>query len=449
MAKAYFIGQRALSASGLSASRLQPAIPVKDAIAVPDLPLRRTPLHAEHVRLKARIIPFAGWEMPVWYTSVSDEHAAVRRTAGLFDVAHMGTVEVSGSGATRFLDLVTTNYVPAVKVGQSQYSYLLDPDGNVLDDILIYRREPERYMVVVNASNAEKDLAWLRAANAGQVALDPENPAMRAEHRVQIRSLKDADSGADRRVDLALQGPKALQIAARCLDARGAARLGRLRRGEFLEGAPGGIAAIVSRTGYTGEDNGLEFYVHPDQAAALWNVLMEKGADLGIKACGLGARDSTRTEAGLPLYGHELAGDHNVNPIEAGYGAFVKLHKPFFVGRPAMVRAAEQRTHEIARFQMKEKGIRAVRGGFPVVTARGDYAGVVTSCTLVDGVQTGLALVDRSAAAEGTPLAIFPLPREGLAPAEKSKNQLAPGDKVLLADAAVVVSRFPLRKSST
>ncbi len=449
MAKAYFIGQRALRATGLSAMRLQAAVPIQDAIAVPNLPLRRTPLHPEHVRLKARIIPFAGWEMPVWYTSVSDEHAAVRHTAGLFDVAHMGMVEVSGPGATRFLDLVTTNYVPAMKLGQSQYSYLLDPEGNVLDDILIYRREPEKYMVVVNASNAEKDLAWLRAANAGTVALDPDNPAMRAEHRVQIRGLKDADSGADRRVDVALQGPRALEIAARCLDARGAARLGRLRRGEFFEDSLGGIAAIISRTGYTGEENGLEFYVHPDQVVALWNLLLEKGADLGIKPCGLGARDSTRTEAGLPLYGHELAGEHGINPIEAGYGAFVKLHKPFFVGRPAMIRAAEGRGREIARFQTKEKGIRAVRGGFPVVTSRGEYAGVVTSCTLVDGVQTGLALVDHASAAEGASWAIFPLPREGKAPAEKSKNDLSAGDRVLLADTAVVVSRFPLRKSAS
>ena len=162
----------------------------------------------------------------------------------------------------------------------------------------------------------------------------------------------------------------------------------------------------------------------------------------------MGARDSTRTEAGLPLYGHELAGEHDINHIEAGYGAFVKLHKPFFVGRSAMVLAATNRRREIVRFQMKEKGIRAVRGGFPVVSARGEYAGVVTSCTLVEGVQTGLALVQSAYAQEGTPLAIFPMPREGKAPAEKSKSELGPGDRVLLADQAVVVSRFPLRQPS-
>jgi len=180
---------------------------------------------------------------------------------------------------------------------------------------------------------------------------------------------------------------------------------------------------------------------------ALWNLLLDRGADLGVKPCGLGARDSTRTEAGLPLYGHELAGEHNINPIEAGYGAFVKLHKPFFIGRAAMVRAAEERRREIVRFQMKEKGVRAVRSGFPVVSARGVYAGVVTSCTLVEGVQTGMALVDRAYAREGTPLFIFPLPHDGKAPPEKPKSELGPGDKVLLADAAVVVSRFPLRKT--
>lgn len=446
MGKPYFVGQAALRAQGLTAMRLQEPVPASQVLAVPDLQLRRTPLYAEHLKLKAKVIPFAGWEMPVWYTAVSEEHAAVRKAAGLFDVAHMGTVEVAGEGATRFLDVMTTNYVPALKIGQSQYSYLLDPDGQVIDDILIYRREPERYLVVVNAANAEKDLAWLKAANDGLTMLDKDNPAARIEHRVTVRSLKDDESGPDCRVDIALQGPRAMQVALRCVSAETGSRLLRLRRGEFVESSVGGIPALISRTGYTGEEMGLEFYVHPDQAAALWNMLLAKGADLGVKPCGLGARDSTRTEAGLPLYGHELAGEHGINPIEAGYGAFVKLHKAFFVGRSAMVQAVTQRRREIVRFQMKEKGIRAVRGGFPMVSAKGDYAGVVTSCTLVDGVQTGLALVDRAYAAEGTPLAVFALPREGKAPAEKPKDELAPGDKVLLADAAVVVSRFPLRK---
>jgi glycine hydroxymethyltransferase len=446
MSKPYFVGQARARAAGLSALRTQPAVALTEAIKVRELPLRRTPLYGEHVKMKGKVIPFAGWEMPVWYTAVSDEHAAVRKTAGLFDVAHMGTVEIAGPGATRFLDLITTNYVPALPIGHSQYAYLLAPDGAVLDDILIYRRQRERYLVVVNASNAEKDLAWLQAVNVSSVELDRDNQAMRVEQRVTIRSLKDAGSGPDQRVDLALQGPLAVDIAVRCLTPEDARQLLRLPRGEFMEGAAGRIPALISRTGYTGEDQGLEFYVHPDQATALWSLLMERGAGLGIRPCGLGARDSTRTEAGLPLYGHELAGEHDINPIEAGYGAFVKLHKPFFVGRSAMVQAATHRQREIVRFQMKEKGIRAVRGGFPVVSARGEYAGVVTSCTLVDGLQTGLALVQSAYALEGTPLAIFPMPREGKVPAEKSKSELGPGDRVLLADQAVVVRRFPLRR---
>jgi len=413
----------------------------------PKAPLRRTPLYNEHLKLKGKIIPFAGWEMPVWYTAISDEHAAVRQAAGLFDVAHMGVLEVAGPGATRFLDLVTTNYVPALRIGQSQYSYLLDPDGNVLDDILIYRREAERYLIVVNAVNQDKDLAWLQAVNSQQVLIDRENPDCQIEQPVLVRSLKAEESGPDQRIDIALQGPRSLDIALRCVSPPTGQRLRRLRRGEFLEDTVDGIPALISRTGYTGEEIGLEFYVHPDNAVALWNLLLDRGADLGVKPCGLGARDSTRTEAGLPLYGHELAGEHNINPIEAGYGAFVKLHKPFFIGRAAMVRAAEERRREIVRFQMKEKGVRAVRSGFPVVSARGVYAGVVTSCTLVEGVQTGMALVDRAYAREGTPLFIFPLPHDGKAPPEKPKSELGPGDKVLLADAAVVVSRFPLRKT--
>ena len=408
--------------------------------------LKRTPLYEEHLKLHAKIIPFAGWEMPVWYTSVSEEHRAVRETAGLFDVAHMGVLEVAGEHATAFLDAVTSNYVRWIGDGQSQYSYLLGPDGNVIDDVFIYRRAADRYMVVVNASNAEKDLAWLNAVNSGKYLIDREHPDIQIEGPAIIRDLKDPSSGEDQRVDIALQGPNSLAILQSLTDdPKLRTRLARIRRTEFIETELAGIDVILARTGYTGEDIGYELYLHPDNAVRMWNLLLEKGQDYGIKPAGLGARDSTRTEAGLPLYGHDLAGPYNISPIEAGFGPYVKFHKPYFIGRKALLEKEATRTMEIVRFRMNEKGVRMAKLGDPVVDKRGKYIGRVTSCALdSEGFQIGLAYVDRKYNREGTQIGIIPLPH-GKVPPTKSMEELSLGDKMLLQEWATVLTRFPER----
>jgi len=408
-----------------------------------DAPLQRTPLFEAHRRLSARLAPFAGWEMPVWYTNVSEEHRAVRQAAGLFDVAHMGVLEVAGEHAASFLDVVSTNYVRWLEDGQSQYSYLLDPDGRVIDDILVYRRAADRYLVVVNAANAEKDWAWLNAVNEGAVGIDRENPAKKVEGRAVLRDLKDPAGGADQRVDLALQGPASRAILqALTADPRTRADLARLRRTELVEVDLAGLNLIVARTGYTGEEVGYELFVHPDQAETLWNRLLERGEAYGLKPAGLAARDSTRTEAGLPLYGHELAGEYDINPHEAGFSAYVKFHKPFFIGREASLAQFRQRTREVVRFRLHDTGVRALRGGEAVVSDRGHYLGRVTSCTLVEGIQLGMAILDRRQAAPGTALAIYPAPARQEA-VTKAPADLEPGDRVVLPLAATVLSRFP------
>ncbi len=207
-----------------------------------------------------------------------------------------------------------------------------------------------------------------------------------------------------------------------------------------------GIETIVSRTGYTGEDVGYELYLHPDGAPKLWNLILQRGEDLGVKPAGLGARDSTRTEAGLPLYGHELAGDHDISPTGAGFAPYVKLHKPYFIGREAHLKRENKRTMEIVRFRMREKGIRAIRPGDVVVSRRGEYMGAVTSCSLdVEGYQLGLAYVSRKRTREGTALRIFPMPAGERAGAEKDKRELTTGDKVLVAEEAVILTRFPVK----
>ena len=411
-------------------------------------PARRTCLYEEHLKLTAarNLIPFAGWTLPVWYSSIGEEHRAVRTTAGLFDVSHMGVLEVSGPGACRFLDLVTTNYVPALNPGQAQYSYLLDPDGTPIDDIFVYCRGLDRYMVVVNAANAERVEAWLRAVSSRQCLIDRDHPGATVDATAAIRNLKDPACGPDQRVDLALQGPASLAILQSLSPDRALQRrLGVLPKSSFLEGQLAGIDVIIARTGYTGEEIGFEIYVHPEHAPALWQLLLERGAQYGIKPAGLGARDSTRIEAGFPLYGHELAGEYNISPAGAGYGAFVKLHKPFFIGRKAFIEQDATRTKEIIRFRMRDKGIRMLRSGDPIATRRGRCIGHVTSCTAVEGVQIGLAYVERGAVSEGSPIVAFPLPR-GRQADEKPKALLQAGDPVLLPEEGEVISRFMVKK---
>ncbi len=438
--KVYFVGQDRIEVKGkpLPERKWEP----------PSLPLRRTPLFETHAKLtrKSNLVPFAGWEMPVVYTSIQEEHEAVRKTCGLFDVAHMGVLQVRGEHAQRFLDALTTNYVAWLRDGQVHYSYVAAPDGSILDDILVYRRAWDRYMVVVNAANAEKVLAHFQDHATGKFLVDLDFPWKRPELPVEVTNLKERSAGKEMRVDLALQGPKAPEILAAATDNPALVReLARKARFEFVEGEfVGGIHVILSRTGYTGEPGGVEFYVHPDHLKDLWDLLMEKGEPFGLKPAGLGARDSTRTEAGFPLYGHELAGPWKVTPIEAGYGVSVKFHKPFFAGRKALLENELHRTREIVRFKVPgARGKSLIRHGHPVVDGRGRYAGVVTSCCVVGEDQVGLALVQRKAAKVGAPLHFFALPAsERRIPKAKRIDQLEPGDAVLLSQEGRIVERF-------
>ena len=414
-----------------------------------DAPLKRTPLHDEHQRMGAKLVPFAGWEMPVWYTRVSEEHQAVREAVGLFDVAHMGTLEVCGPYAADFMDAVTVNYVRWLADGESQYSALLDPAGGILDDMIVYRRAWDRYFVVVNAANFEKDWAWLNAVNERRVQIDLERPWVECTQSATLRNLKDPSSGADQRVDIALQGPNALRVLLACdMDAGLCAALRRLPRTAFVEGEIEGedghpIESLISRTGYTGERLGYELYVHPDRAVALWRTLLRAGAPHGIVPCGLAARDSLRIEAGLPLYGHELDGPLQISQSEAGFGAYVKYHKPFFVGRTPYKAANDHSERQIVRFAVEERGARPLRGGEhgePVVNQRGNVIGAVTSCALVGERQIGMALVDGRYAEAGTDLFIYPEARRAVT---KTPDQFEVGDRVALPVPATVIPRFP------
>ncbi len=405
--------------------------------------LRRTPLYETHKKLGAKVIPFAGWEMPVWYTSVMEEHLATRQACGLFDVAHMGVYQAEGPDAGVFLDSVCGNDIAGLEVGQSLYTHFLDPQANVIDDLLVYRRETHKYLVVVNAANDDNDWAWLNAVRDGRVMIDPEHPAARAFGRnVTLRNLRDPKEGADMRVDIALQGPKSRDILlALGVDAANRRKIMALKRTELCEAVVGGFDLVVSRTGYTGEKMAFELFVHPDKAAGLWDALMEAGAPLGLKPCGLGARDSLRTEAGLPLYGHEMGGDLNLGVAEAGFGSYVKTYKPWFIGRQAFLAREKSRQGVVVRFRFIEKGVRMAHLHDPVIDRKGRTIGTVTSCAIdSEGFLTGQAFVDLKSADEGTPIFIY---QSAPASAGKPPAELKSGDRIVLPAAAVIISRFP------
>ena len=405
--------------------------------------LKRTPIFETHKKLGAKIITYAGWEMPVWYTSVMEEHLAVRQTAGLFDVAHMGVFQVEGPDGPAFLDSVVANDVSYLSVGESCYTHFLDPDANVIDDLIVYKRGTEKMLMVVNAANADKDWAWLNAVKEGRVLVDNQRPWAKVFGRNAIlRNLKDPKEESDMRVDIALQGPRARQIlmGLGCdEDTRCCVRY--LKRTRICEVNIGGFDLIISRTGYTGEKFSYEIFVHPNRAEDLFNAILEIGSAFGIKPCGLGARDSLRTEAGLPLYGHEMGGELNLGVAEAGFGQFVKTYKPWFIGREAFLEKEKGRKGELIRFCFDEKGVRMAHLGDPVVDWRGRVVGHVTSCAVdKDSYLTGQAYVESKIAEKGTIIYIY----QG-APKDSSKilGQLKVGERVILPSPAHILRRFP------
>jgi glycine hydroxymethyltransferase len=405
--------------------------------------IKRTPVYDLHLELGGKMVPFAGWEMPVRYASVMEEHLAVREAAGLFDVAHMGVYQAEGPDAAVFLDSVCGNDVSALSVGESLYTHLLDPDASVIDDLLVYRRASEKYMIVVNASNDDKDWAWLNAVRDGTVKVDNKRPWTRAFGRnVILRNLRDPKEGPDMRVDIALQGPRSRDILFSLgIDEIDRKRILKLKRTELCDAVVGGFDLVVSRTGYTGERMAFELFVHPKQAQDLFRLLLQLGEPFGLKPIGLGARDSLRTEAGLPLYGHEMGGELNLGVSEAAFGSYVKTYKPWFVGRDAYLDQDSKRRGVVVRFRFNEKGVRMAHLGDPVVDRRGKMIGTVTSCAADrNGYLIGQAYLDLKTSDEGTTIYVFQgAPKKtGKAPVD-----LDFGDRISIPSAATVLRRFP------
>jgi aminomethyltransferase len=339
--------------------------------------LKRTPLYDTYSRYGApRVIDFGGWELPVQFHGIQKEHDAVRQAAGLFDVSHMGEVMITGPSSETFIQKLTTNDVTKLEDGAAQYSLMCYPDGGVVDDLLVYRLEKDRYMLVINASNIDKDVAWMK-----QHAIDG----------ADIRNVSDETAL------LALQGPAAEAILSKLTDAP----LAGLKPFTFVaKTTVAGKQALVSRTGYTGED-GFEVYSAAADAEALWTAIMEAGEPLGLLPAGLGARDTLRFEAKLPLYGQELSA--SISPLEAGLGFFVKLAKEDFIGKAALVKMKEDGVpRKLVGVEMIDRGI--PRSHYPVYAPDGTRIGEVTTGTQSPTLKRnlGLALIDAAYSELGT-----------------------------------------------
>ena len=313
--------------------------------------LKKTPLNAVHRSLGGKMVDFGGWDMPVQYPAgVIEEHLRTRNAAGLFDVSHMGEIWVEGPDAISFVNGLTTNDVTKLVDGQAHYSALTNESGGVVDDLLVYRFGPEKLLLVVNAGTTEKDWAWITSKKNSQDV-----------------SLTNASSDY---CQIAVQGPKALEIAQGFTDVV----LSDIKYYHFSEGTFDGVDAIISRTGYTGED-GFEIYAHRDHAEKLWNDIMKAGEAHGLLPCGLAARNTLRLEAAMSLYGHELGDD--ITPLEAGLGWICKLDKGDFIGREALQsQKAEGLKRKIVGFEMTAPGI--ARDGYEIYSGD-DKVGYVTS----------------------------------------------------------------------
>jgi aminomethyltransferase len=347
-----------------------------------------SPLHDEHVALGAALTSFAGWQMPLRYSSDIAEHQAVRTAAGLFDLSHMGELEVAGPAAGHVLDRALVGNLSALEPGRARYTMICADDGGVIDDLVVYRLTPDRYLVVANASNvADVREALVERLHGDALLVD--------------NSLATAL--------IAVQGPRAEQIVTGLTPQ--AAEISGLRYYASVEATVAGIDALVARTGYTGED-GFELFVPAEHASALWAALLEAGTPLGLVPAGLSARDSLRLEAGMPLYGNEL--DRSTTPHDAGLGRVVKLDKADgagnpvpFVGRDALAARAQAQPARLL-VGLQGLGRRAARHGYPVTTPSGEVIGEVTSGapspTL--GYPVAMAYVTPECAAEGTELVV-------------------------------------------
>ncbi|MEN6385730.1 MAG: glycine cleavage system aminomethyltransferase GcvT [Phycisphaerales bacterium] len=392
---------------------------------------KKTVLFDKHTALaaKAQIVPFAGWLMPLWYKSISEEHRAVRTTAGLFDCTHMAFLKIAGKDAMSFLNILITNDVSKLKPGKAIYGYILNTAGDIIDDVIVYCMDHDNFMMVANASNEQKVKDWIETVRTQKDLV--------TEKEFEIFDLKNSTL-SDARVDLALQGPASAQCLQNIfgVDVRGMKSL------SFITAKKNDLDVIITSTGYTGAKVSYELFIHPNKAPQLWDTILEAGKPLGIIPCGLGCRDSLRIEAGLPLYGHELAGDFNISPFQAGYGWAVKLQKENFIGKSAIEKEIDFDT-EIARLKFEGgKGVRPIRQLDGILNEEGICIGHVLSCAAAGDKQIALALIKKEYNSAGKTVGIYYAARNAGHVQQGRKEKVNIGEKLAPDIKGQVVERF-------
>ena len=342
---------------------------------------KKTPLYEEHVRLGAKMVPFAGWLMPVQYTSIVEENQTVRNKVGIFDISHMGQLIVEGSGAREWLNVMLTNNIDKLDVGHGQYTFLLNERGGIIDDLIAYRIGEQRFLLVVNAARTDEDFVWLKKWRR-PAAGAPENYRQDADTTAIVN--RSADFGG-----VAIQGPGIAEL----FHALFGKDVDLPPRNAIIDPPFDGTKVSVARTGYTGDD-GIEVFFRASDAVKFWNAALEKGKQFEIKPCGLGARDTLRLEMCYPLNGSDLSPERN--PIEAGLGFFVDLTKPNFIGRDALLKTKENGPREkLVPFRMKEKG--PPPRPYYAVFQNGARIGEVASGTLSPSLNWGVGMAYVSA----------------------------------------------------
>jgi aminomethyltransferase len=347
---------------------------------------QKSPLYDEHMRLGAKMVPFAGWLMPVQYTSIVEEHQAVRNNVGVFDISHMGQFIVDGAAGRAWFNRMLTNNVDKLDVGMGQYTLLLNDRGGIIDDLIVYRIGEQKYLLVVNAARADEDFAWLQDhLKVGHASGLPDSRDRKRDACATMLVSRSADFGA-----VAIQGPRTMAL----FHALFGKDIELPARNHIADVPFDATSVSVARTGYTGED-GIEVFFPANDAVKFWNAALERGKPLGIKPCGLGARDTLRLEMCYPLNGSDLSPERN--PIEAGLGFFVDLSKPDFVGRDALLKTKEFGPREkLVPFRMKEKGP-PPRPHYAVF-CNGERIGEVTSGTLSPSLNWGIGMAYVSSA---------------------------------------------------
>ncbi len=431
LSKPYFVGQRALAAKVVAPSS-RPACIFPPAPSSPASPLgSRQPT-------TAGTSP-AGWTMPLSYGDAGAELTALRETAGLLDETALGILEVSGPDAGRFLDLVTTNDVAFLARNAAQYTFLLDPRGELLGDALLYRVGADRYWLTTAPSRSYRVMHWLSEALAGRCLLDPDVPDRSLPSNLSLRPLRNSPD-AEERVVLGLAGPSAPAILRAVADTpEDRRRLGRIRRFTLVSARLAGVSAIVARTGHTGEAQGFELFVQSSQATTIWDAILDRGADQGVRPVGWDAYRAAGVAAGLPWDGHEIDGPLGVSPVQAGYGELVRLHKPFFVGRAALLAQPYPVTREIARFQVVAPIVALPRDGDPLIDPSGTCVGFVTSQPRFEDLPIGLAYAEVKSVPVGAQLSVL----VGAGNAAQVGDKLEIGERTYPVATVEILTRFP------